>query len=423
MVTPDAILHEAVRASGGHARPPAGPSDHIDGVVPAVVVEPSTVEEVSATLTWASTTGLAVVLRGSGTKDTWGRPPRPVDVLLRTGRLQKVIAHEASDLTATVEAGARLADINRHLAMHGQCLPLDPRHVDQATIGGVLATNDAGPLRHRFGTPRDLLIGMTIVMADGSISASGGRVVKNVAGYDIGRLMTGSHGSLAAIVSATFKLSPLPPATRTVRVSVARASDVVAFTDLLRQRQCEPDALDVHVAGRGTARETVVLARYGSVAAAVDDACRQTRACAEQIGATAQEADGQQAQAWWTRHVACTDGDEHLRVRLSWRPSEFERASATLAVATRGADFDWIGRAAVGSGVVATGGDVARLAAVVSALRGSDALRHVVIEHAPAALRNTTDAWEVSDTQQSLWEALKSACDPRDTLNAGRGPL
>jgi glycolate oxidase FAD binding subunit len=423
MVTSESILHDAVRASGGHARPPAGPSDHVDGLAPAVVVEPTTVDEVSATLAWASANGLSVVLRGAGSKDSWGRPPRPVDVLLRTGRMNRVIAHESADLTATVEAGARLIVVNQLLGRHGQYLPIDPSHGQEATIGGLLATNDTGPLRHRFGTPRDLLIGMTIVMADGSVSSSGGRVVKNVAGYDIGRLMTGSHGALAAIVGATFKLSPRPPATRTVRVPVARASDVVAFADLRRHHQSEPEALEVHVSRRKTGERIEMLARYGSVPAAVEDGCRQAMMCAQQIGVTTAVAEGPEEAAWWAAHDAAAGPGHALRLRLSWRPSEFERASAALASATRGADVEWRGRAAVGTGVVDIGGDLPDPAAVVGALRTGDVFRHVVIVGAPADLRRTTDVWEIPDTQQTIWKALKTACDPRDTLGAGRGPL
>lgn len=424
MVTPESILHDAVRASGGHARPPAGPSDHVDGVAPAVVVEPTTVDEVSATLKWASTSGLSVVLRGSGSKDGWGRPPGQIDVLLRTGRMNRVLAHEGSDLTATVEAGARLADVNRDLARHAQYLPLDPSHRDRATIGGVLATNETGPLRHRFGAPRDLLIGMTIVMADGSASSSGGRVVKNVAGYDIARLMTGSHGDLAVIVSATFKLSPLPPVTRTVRVRMARASDVVAFADLLRHHQNEPEALEVRVSRHNATERIEMLARYGSVPAAVDDGCRQAVSCAQEIGAATEIAQGAEEATWWAAHDAAHTAPGHvLRLRLSWRPSEFERAAAALVAATRGADVEWMGRAAVGSGVVGIGGDLPDPAAVVGALRASDVFRHVVIVDAPVELRRAIDVWEIPDTQQMLWKSLKTACDPRLTLGAGRGPL
>jgi len=423
MVTAATMLHEAARATGGQARPPAGQSDHVDGRTPGVVIEPATTADVSAALAWASGAGLSVVVRGSGSKDAWGRTPRPVDVLLRTTRLARIVAHEASDLTATVEAGARLRDVNAQLARHGQCLPIDLPSLDEATIGGVLATNDTGPARYRHGTPRDLVIGMTIVMADGLVSTSGGRVVKNVAGYDIGRLMTGSHGCLAVITSATFKLAPLPPSARTLRIRVARASDALALADLLRQHQCEPDALEFHVVRQGETEEVTMLVRYASVVAAVDAACRQTSAYASQVGASVEDADGLAANAWWRAHRASATGPGRVQIRLSWKPAEFAQAAEAMTAATRHVDIDWTGRLTVGSGLLRLGGDAAHHSGIVSALRANPVFRHVVVADAPSALRQSVDVWEVSPTQRVLWQPIKDACDPRDVLGAGRGPL
>src|SRR5499427_9566622 len=138
--------------------------------------------------------------------------------------LRRVLAHEHGDMTATVEAGATLRDVNRALARHGQWLPLDPPRADRATIGGILATNDSGPLRHRYGTPRDLVIGVQLATTDGVLSKAGGRVVKNVAGYDLSKLVAGSFGSLAAIVSATFKLAPIPAASKTLRIDLSEGT-------------------------------------------------------------------------------------------------------------------------------------------------------------------------------------------------------
>src|SRR5439155_18468729 len=130
-------------------------------------------------------------LRGSGTKLAWGRRPAAIDVLLGTRRISRVLAHQYGDLTATVEAGITIAELNRELGRHSQWLPLDVSF-DEATIGGSIAANDSGPLRHRHGTPRDLLIGVHLAMTDGRIVKAGGNVVKNVAGYDLGKLMSGS---------------------------------------------------------------------------------------------------------------------------------------------------------------------------------------------------------------------------------------
>jgi glycolate dehydrogenase FAD-binding subunit len=190
------------------------------------LLEPASAGEVAAILAGASRDRKPILIRGAGTKLTWGEPvsAAPVDLVLSTAKLNRVLAHRHGDLTATVQAGATLADVNRTLATHGQWLPLDPPWADRCTIGGLVATNDSGPRRHRYGAPRDLIIGIDIVRADGVAAKAGGIVVKNVAGYDLGRLMTGSFGSLAVIVSATFKLYPLPAASRTVVIELADVS-------------------------------------------------------------------------------------------------------------------------------------------------------------------------------------------------------
>ena len=190
-----------------------------------MILAPATGDEAATMLRTANERRQSVLIRGAGTKLDWGRPAAAPDVVLDMRPLSRVIAHAHGDLTATIEAGAPLADVNAALRAHGQWLPLDPAFADRATIGGLLATNDSGPLRHRHGTPRDLVIGVTIATTDGVLAKAGGQVVKNVAGYDLSKLMTGSVGSLAAIVSATFKLAPVPAASRTLR---ARRRDAAA---------------------------------------------------------------------------------------------------------------------------------------------------------------------------------------------------
>jgi len=189
---------------------------------------PNTPVEMAEMLRRASEQKLSVVLRGAGTKLDWGRPPQRIDATLSTRGLYRLIAHQHGDLTATIEAGATLREVNVALSLHGQWLPLDPPFASEATIGGILATNDSGPLRHRYGTPRDLVIGTAVATADGVLAKSGGQVVKNVAGYDLSKLLAGSFGSLAAIVNATFKLSPLPAASRTLSPPRATPKSSVA---------------------------------------------------------------------------------------------------------------------------------------------------------------------------------------------------
>ena len=205
-----------------------------------VLLTPATGLEVAAALRHASDARESIVIRGAGTKSDWGRPAGRVDAVLEMRGLNRLIEHQHGDMTATIEAGATLGDVNRALAQHGQWLPLDPPHAEAATIGGILATNDSGPLRHRYGTPRDLVIGIQLATTDGVLSQAGGRVVKNVAGYDLGKLITGSFGSLAAIVSATFKLSPLPAASKTLRLDVPDAAALAHVVRTVMASQLEP---------------------------------------------------------------------------------------------------------------------------------------------------------------------------------------
>ena len=164
---------------------------------------------------------------------------------LTTGGLDRILEHDPGDLTCTVEAGVRLSDLREAVAESGQRLSLDPP--GDPTIGAMLARNDSGPLRHRFGAPRDLVLGVTLVLADGTVASAGGKVVKNVAGYDLARLVCGSQGRLAFIARVSFRLHPLPKATRTLVVETEDAASVAAR---LLGSQLQPSALDVLHPGR-----------------------------------------------------------------------------------------------------------------------------------------------------------------------------
>src|SRR5580692_3592812 len=184
------------------------------GVQPRFVLEPVNEPQVAAVLRLANDAGLAVIPRGGGTKLSWGNVPARADVILSTVRLDKIIEHPWADLTVSVEAGCTIQKLQSALAQHGQRLALDPLWPARATIGGVLSTNDSGSLRLRFGALRDLIIGVTLALPDGTLASSGGKVVKNVAGYDLPKLATGALGTLGVITRAIFRLHPLPRHTR-----------------------------------------------------------------------------------------------------------------------------------------------------------------------------------------------------------------
>jgi glycolate oxidase FAD binding subunit len=192
-----------------------------------MIALPSTAEQVAAVMRAVNDLGLAVEIAGAGTKRGWGNPVR-ADLVLNTRRLAGVREHSWQDMTATVGAGTPWAVMQGELARHGQFVALDPLWPQQARVGGVIATNDSGALRLSYGSLRDLIIGMTIVLADGTIAKSGGKVVKNVAGYDLHKLMIGAFGTLGVIVEATFRLHPLPAHTR-MWSAASPDPDVLAF--------------------------------------------------------------------------------------------------------------------------------------------------------------------------------------------------
>jgi glycolate oxidase FAD binding subunit len=188
----------------------------------AIAVAPANNEEVAAVLRFAQENRFAVVAYGGGTKQGWGYPVAPA-LVLEMHRLNMLREHTWQDMTCTVEAGCTWSALQSTLAQHGQFVALDPLWPDRATVGGIVATNDSGALRLRYGGLRDLIIGMTIVLADGTVARTGGKVVKNVAGYDLHKLMIGAFGTLGVITSVNFRLHSVPQCTQNFTFSAAAA--------------------------------------------------------------------------------------------------------------------------------------------------------------------------------------------------------
>src|SRR5262245_9212476 len=180
------------------------------GVLPEYVLSPRSIADAAAAIRTASTTGMALIPAGNATHLDVGHPPRRYDAALCTRRLDRILAHDAADMTVTAEAGMTLSALAGVLASQRQWLPLDPACQNDMTIGGLIAADRSGPLRFAYGKVRDWLIGVRVVTADGQVIRGGGRVVKNVAGYDLPKLFAGSFGSLGLVVEATFKVRPLP---------------------------------------------------------------------------------------------------------------------------------------------------------------------------------------------------------------------
>jgi glycolate oxidase FAD binding subunit len=383
-----------------------------------VVLTPGSAAEVAAALHHASDARQSLVIRGAGTKQGWGRPSAKIDAILDMRRLNRILAHEHGDMTATIEAGASLRDVNEALAVHRQTLPLDPPFADRATIGGLLASNDSGPLRHRYGTPRDLVIGVQLATTDGVLSNAGGRVVKNVAGYDLSKLVTGSFGSLAAIVSATFKLSPLPSTSRTMRIDLRDGAALSDLVGTVMSSQLEPMAFDVAAAGV-TALAPTVLLRFGSLPEVVDAQIADATAALTAFATSVDIVEGAAEGALWDAHGAAVWDAPGAVVRASWLPANL--ASGLREIASPGLSL--AGRAGVGAGHVRIEGDTTTQAAAIARLRASSSFGNIVVVRASDELKARVDVWGSQGGRQVLFDSLKRAFDPHGVLNAGRGPL
>jgi glycolate oxidase FAD binding subunit len=391
-------------------------TDAIEGIVPKFVAEPASAQDVAETLAWAARDKLSVLTRGAGTKIGWGPPLQPIDLLLSTAQLNKVVAHRHGDLTATIEAGALLGDVNWALAAHRQWIPLDPYSGDRGTIGGVVATNDSGPRRHRYGSPRDLIIGVEFARADGRLAKGGGIVVKNVAGYDMPRLMTGAFGSLGVIVTATFKLYPLTAASRTLVVDLKDPHELGVLAQSRLGSHLTPTAVEFQIP------PLRALIRFETIEAAVEQQTANAVKLIADAGFRARSVTGAEEDEIWTQHV--TPQLDAAAVKVSTLPTEL---APTLALVDRLAgsrNYSAAGRAGLGVFVLHLTGDVANQKKIISGLRDSlpPGRGSAVVMRASSDLKRELDVWGPIGVGLPLMKAVKYQFDPDGILNRGRGP-
>jgi glycolate oxidase FAD binding subunit len=370
----------------------------------AASVTPASFEEAAGTLRDAAAAGRPVRFIGGGTKP-WGRAGEPPGLTIRTGALDRVLEHNAGDLTAVLEAGVPVARAQQQFAAAGQMLALDPwlgpQH--EATVGGIMATADTGPLRHRYGAPRDLILGMTVALSDGTIARSGGKVIKNVAGYDLGKLFCGSLGTLGMILSVSVRLHPLPARTFTTLGTSADARTMSKAAQVLSAAPLELEALDVAWRdGRGG-----ILARSAGVQAerrAEGAAVLMREAGLDQIALNDDDAE------LWARQRAGQRSAERALLRVAARP----RALADVLGAADACRATLVGRAALGQTFI----DVApeqldRLSARLPAEAWT-----VLIDHPASPDR---DPWGRSPEPRSLelMRQIKARFDPAQVCNPG----
>jgi glycolate oxidase FAD binding subunit len=418
---PSTAVNAATRAWGADAARFATAADAIDGQSPLLVLEPADARMLAAMLRWADSSRLAVVPRGAGTKLAWGALPTRFDAVLSTNRLTTEVDHVAGDLTATLPAGIGVSAANALLASNQQWLPIDSLF-EGATIGGLLATNDSGPRRHRHGTPRDLVIGVEMALPDGRVARAGGRVVKNVAGYDLARLVCGSYGTLAVITKATFKLAPLPPTSRTLVAIFAEARRACEAVPDLADVSLTPSAVEIDLSPQGISR---LLVRFETVAASAErQAAVAAGMCARHGATTEILEDHDEAEVWraYREAYAATT----TLVKLSILPRRLSDMVRRVESAAVDHQCNWRlgGRAGEGVLLLALTGEPDALARTISIARhgAGEGGGTAVVLAGDRAVKSQVDPWGPVGDALTVMRGVKARFDPHGTLNPGRGP-
>jgi len=406
---------------GENAVREASDGDAVDGVKPAFVVEPGSVGEISAVMKLAREQGLKVSPRGAGTKTGWGNPPVELDLVVSLARMNRMLEHAAGDLVTRVEAGMKLEDLRQELSGKDQMLAIDPPEKG-ATVGGIVAANASGPRRLRYGTVRDLLIGITVVLPNGTVAKAGGKVVKNVAGYDLGKLFTGSLGTLGLIVETIFRLHPIPDASRTVVVEVGSPEAAGAAVQALMHSTIVPSMTEVswRGPGKGGTVATMIEGIEPGVVAQATSAVELTRHHGD-----ARVLDGDETGGFWDEVLKVPWSGDDLGLKINALPADLPVVLNEVSNIAEGSGMEARirGHAATGVTLVGlSGGDDEARAGVVTGLRriiGSREGSVVVLEASPE-LKRRVDVWGDVGDALTLMRRVKERFDPGGVMNPGR---
>jgi glycolate dehydrogenase FAD-binding subunit len=405
----------------------------VEGRTPEAAVFPGSVEEVAAVIGLAAETARPVTPWGGGTAASVGIPTaRAPGLVLGLRRLGRLREHEPGDLTATVEAGMTVETFQTALRSRGQWMSLDPADAHLATVGGVLATNASGPRRHLYGTARDLLIGVTVVTADGAVVRGGGKVVKNVAGYDLPKLFVGSYGTLGVIVEATVKLRPLPDHERLVCIRFDRLKDAGAAVRSVMASDLIPNAIELLDATASTAISVTgaaLVVGFDGLREQVDWQCAELARLAGACGG--HEAQPLQADTWSRLGTAARATSPVAAAVMTFavlpsQVAEMMEQGAGVARA-RGLNTAWAAHAGIGVVRAMVAADVvptepAAIAVVLAEWRemARGGGGHATLEWAPLAVKSLVPVWDDPGAAARIMERIKAQLDPQNILNPGR---
>lgn len=404
------------------------------------IVFPHTQEELAAVVACASRNPGGILICGSGSKINWGglvkldtpNPPHIGElseppllssvgaiVAVSTGRLNRLIEHAVGDLTVTAEAGMKFADLQQILAASGQFLAIDPAYPQHATLGGIVAAADAGSLRHRYRGVRDLLLGISFVRSDGKIASSGGRVVKNVAGYDLMKLFAGSYGTLGVISQVTFRVYPLPVASATV-VLIGETDALAQATQILLSSALTPTAVDLLspdlVAKLGLGKGKGLIVRFQSIAASVKEQSTRLLEVGEKLGLQANICGENDENLFWQtlpETIWNSAQNSAIICKIGVRPSESVKLIDELPIQ------DALIHAGSGLGVLrfetATAETLRQIRRSCEAKGG-----FLTVLAAPSALKQELDVWGYTGSAIALMQRIKQQFDPQNILNPHR---
>jgi glycolate oxidase FAD binding subunit len=390
------------------------PQDSVCGILPKLVVQPGDEKQLAAALAFTNQTGLTVIPRGGGTKVDWGNPPKSADIIMSTARLDRIIEHAWADLTVTVEAGCTLQTLQQALAQHGQRLAFDGLWPDRATIGGALSTNDSGSLRLRFGPLRDLIIGVTLALPDGTLASSGGKVVKNVAGYDLPKLATGALGTLGIITRAVFRLHPLPRRAEAFSFAAEEFAAVQNHIFMIQDSQLAHKSLQIRAASGAQPCADILFEATEAGISAQESHLRKILSAAAIVPSS--------GNVWSSTEDLWNDSTKALIAKITFLPAEITHLLESVQRAATAHALHWrIVAQAMGIATLRLDGHPPQLLAAARQLRSEreGAVGSFVVLRRPVEL-NSFDVWGNPSDALPVMRAIKHQLDPKNTLNPAR---
>ena len=421
----------------------------VDGLTPSAVVRPADAAQVAEVVRFAAAAKLAVIPSGSGTKLGIGAPPSRYDLALDLSRMNHILAYDPRDLTLGVEPGVRIADLLRTLAEQKQFLPLAVPFADRATLGGIAAANSSSPLRHAFGGVRDFCLGMEFITGDGTASKSGGRVVKNVSGYDLHKLLIGSLGTLGVITRVNFRTFPLPPAQKTFVASFESAEAAFALCrsiarsplELVIVEVADPRASEIVFSARGKVQPApknwLVIATTAGQAPVVERHARDLARLAVEAGAaeffTLEDAEQSSAleQVREFPRLAAQSSAYAAIFRINALPTAMSRLAITVAevAARHGLRSATMARAAGihYAALLSSPDDAAAVEHLTHAAREvfelcatPEIAARAMLEWCPTELKRAVSVWGAPREDFPLMARMKKVFDPSGILAPGR---